>query len=270
MVSLLLGGAVPAEALDVALAGKLLGTAKKDGGTRVLACGAIARRMVARAVCTVRSDSIQRAVSELQYGVGVPCGLETLHKSISADAEQCPDMAFVSLDLKSAFTRMRRRAVLRRVRERCPELEGLVVQWYGRATVHSAAGAGGVSHLVEQQEGLDQGCPLSPALFSIGLAPELCALRDFLRTLDPRCKAWAYLDDAYLTVPKAHLHRALEAASALFAGLGLELNTSKTKVWCPDGQVTALPDGTGAWVVDALPCSGSTVTFVRARHDADD
>jgi len=31
------------------------------------------------------------------------------------------------------------------VRERCPELEGLVVQWYGRATVHSAAGAGHVA-----------------------------------------------------------------------------------------------------------------------------
>ncbi|CAK0792837.1 unnamed protein product, partial [Prorocentrum cordatum] len=224
-LSLLLGGAVPAGALDVALAGKLLGTAKKDGGTRVLACGAIARRMVARAVCTVRSDSIQRAVSELQYGVGVLCGLETLHK-----------------------------AVLRGVRERCLELEGLVVQWYGRATVHSAAGASGVYHLVEQQEVLDQGCPLRPALFSIGFgfAPELCALRDFLRTLGPRCKVWAYLDDAHLTVPKAHLHQALKAASALFADLGLELNTSKTKIWCPDGQVAALPDGTGAWVVDAL------------------
>ncbi|CAK0858984.1 unnamed protein product [Prorocentrum cordatum] len=168
MPSLLLGGAVPAEALDVALAGKLSGTAKNHGGT---------------AECTVRYDSIRRAVSELQVGVAVPCGLGALHKSISSDAEQCPDLAFVSLDL-SAFTRLRRRAVLRRVRERCPDLEGLVVQWYSRATVHSAAEAGEVSHLVEQQEGLDQRCPISPALFSIALAPELYALRDFLRTLD--------------------------------------------------------------------------------------
>ncbi|CAK0888072.1 unnamed protein product, partial [Prorocentrum cordatum] len=98
----------------------------------------------------------------------------------------------------------------------------------------------------------------------------LSALRDFLCTLDPRCKVWAYLDDAYLTVPKAHLHQALKKASALFADLGLELNTSMTKVWCPDGQVAAMPDGAEAWVVDALPCLGSTVTFVRARHDADD
>ena len=52
----LVGGHVPSEALDVILAGKLLGLAEKDDGTRVLACGAAARRMVARAVCAVRRD----------------------------------------------------------------------------------------------------------------------------------------------------------------------------------------------------------------------
>ena len=35
----LAGGQVPPAALDVALAAKLLGIAKRDGGTRVLACG---------------------------------------------------------------------------------------------------------------------------------------------------------------------------------------------------------------------------------------
>ena len=266
----LVGGDVPPEALDLALAGRLQGRAKKDGGTRVLACGAIARRMVARAVCTLRADSIKTAVSELQYGIGVPAGLEMLHKSISAEAEQSPDMAFVSLDLKSAFTRIRRRALLRRVRQRCPELESLVAQWYGRVTVHAAAGAGGASRKAEQQEGLDQGCPLSPALFSIGIGSELCAFRDYLRALDPRCKVWAYLDDAYFTVPKALLHQALAMATTLFSQLGLELNVAKTKVWCPDGRAASLPDGAGAWVVDALPCLGSTVSFVRARPDEDD
>ena len=114
--SRLADGDVPPYALDLALAGRLQGRAYKDGGTRVLACMAMGRRMVARAVYTLQADSIKTAVSTLQHGIGLPAGLETLHKSISAEAEQSPDLAVISLDFKSAFTRIRRQAVLRRVR----------------------------------------------------------------------------------------------------------------------------------------------------------
>ena len=119
--------------------------------------------MVAKAVCAVRGDRLAQAASNLQYGVGVSCGLEKLHKSVAAEAEQSPDMAFVSIDLKSAFTRVRRRVLIRRVREACPELEPLVKQWYGRTTHHVATGSGGSSRVVEQHDGVDQSGRVSAA-----------------------------------------------------------------------------------------------------------
>ena len=236
----LLGGEVPAEALDIALAGKLLGLAKKDDGTRVLACGTIARRLVARAACAVRKDKVIEVVTELQYGF-VPSGVEALHKSLSARSEEHPDMAYVSLDMYSAFTRMRRRDVLRCIRRLCPEFEPLFRQWYARSAIHVAAGGASGSRLVSQNEGLDQGCPLSPAFFCMGLASPLTDFRDNLQQLDDRCKVWAYLDDIYFSVPKAMLDQAIRLATRLFGEVGLELNMAKTRVWCPDGDHLLVP-----------------------------
>ncbi len=66
----------------------------------------MSRRLVARAVCAVRKGRIRAVAGPHQYGVGRSCGLEALHKAVSAEAEQAGDMAFVSLDLRSAFTRV--------------------------------------------------------------------------------------------------------------------------------------------------------------------
>ena len=263
----LVGGDVPSEALDVVLSGKLLGLAKKDDGTRVLACGAVARRLVARAVCAVRKDRILEVVTDMQFGVGIPSGVEAVHKAMSARAEEHPDMAYVSLDMKSAFTRIRRRHVLRNIRRLCPELEPLFQQWYARRTLHVAAGGASESRVITQTDGLDQGCPLSPAFFCIGLAPTLLTFRDSLQQLDSRCRVWAYLDDVYFSVPKALLEQAMTAARRAFGEAGLELNDTKTKLWCPGGVADGLPAGSAPLCVDKLPCLGSTLKFVRSRDD---
>ena len=243
--------------------------AKKDDGTRVLACGAVARRMVARAVCAVRKDRILEVVTELQFGVGVPSGVEAVHKAMSARAEEHPDMAYVSLDMKTAFKRMRRRQVLRQVRRVCPELEPLFKQWYARSTIHVAAGGTSESRTVTQEEGLDEGCPLSPAFFCIGLAPSLVHFQEALKQVDKRCQVWAYLDDVYFSVPKQYLERAMVAARESFGLAGLELNVAKTKVWCPNGSSAGIPDSLMILCVRKLPCLGSTLSFVRVRDEDD-
>jgi hypothetical protein len=233
----------------------------------VLACGAVARRMVARAVCAVRKDRILEVVTDMQFGVGVPSGVEAVHKAMSAGAEEHPDMAYVSLDMKSAFTRMRRRHVLRNVRRLCPELEPLFRQWYARRTIHVAAGGASESRVITQVDGLDQGCPLSPAFFCIGMAPTLLEFRNSLQQLDTRCQVWAYLDDVYFSVPKAFVKQAMAAARRAFGDAGLELNVAKTRIWCPDRVTQGLPAECAPHCVDKLPCLGSTLTFVRARDD---
>ena len=267
----LVTGQVPQEALELALAGKLLGLVKQDGGTRVLACGAVARRLVARAVAHVRRDMLTEQATDMQFAVGRKCGIEEMHKSITAHAESVKDMAIVSVDFRNAFTRIRRRMVLRAVERRCPALADLFVSWYERTTKHVVSGGVGAARVVQQADGLDQGCPLSPAFFAIGEADQLSALRAWVRGLDPRCCVWSYLDDLYFSCPKGCVGQALAKVHELFGPLGLELNPGKTRVWCPDGDNTDVPAALTEQLVTSLPCLGSTVGFVRQRvQDEDD
>ena len=179
-------------------------------------------------------------------------------------------MVYASLDMMSAFTRMKRRHVLRQVRALCPELEPLFRQWYARRTIHVAAGGASESRVVHQDDGLDQGCPLSPAFFCIGLVPELLQFRDALLRLDARCRVWAYLDDVYFPVPKSMLQQAMGFARDIFGEAGLELSVNKTRLWCPDQVTDGLPADCAPFCVGKLPCLGSTLSFVRQRDSEDD
>ena len=230
-----------------------------------MACGAVPRRIVARAVSQVRGDAIKEQVTDLQYAVGRKCGIEAMHKSITANAEAAPDLAIVSVDFSSAFTRIRRRKVLRALERRCPDLAALFASWYERSTKHVVAGAGSPARVVEQEDGLDQGCPMSPAFFALGIADQLVALLARLRAVDSRCRIWSFLDDIYFTCPKLQLKEALQCVHELFQPLGLELNVLKTKLWCPDGALADVPAELKPLCGPCLPCLGSTVGFVRQR-----
>eukprot|EP00973_Karenia_brevis_P039702 5480888-Karenia_brevis.AAC.1 len=201
----------------------------------------------------------------MQFGVNVPAGAETLHKVLTAKSEEFPDHVFASVDVRSAFRRVRRRKLFRALRSRCPDLEALARQWYDREGKHVASGLGRDAKLVSQVLGLDEGCPLSPAFFAIAMAPALDDLRGELRTLSAETWVYAYLDDVYLVVPRRHLGAAMLRAQTVLGELGLALNPTKTKIWFPSGPPQDVPAWLQPCVVSALPCLGSTVTFVRRR-----
>ena len=261
----LAGGSVPDEALSLALAGRLVGLTNRTGGTRVIACGGVPRRMVGRAVCKVRAGAIADAVGDLQYGVGRTAGAEALQKVLTAKAESAPSYAFLSLDIHSAFGRVRRSSMLAAVAQRCPPLLQLAQQWYRRRSVHVARGQGDPSAFVSQDVGLDQGCPLSPALFAITLAGPLEALSAWLRGRDPLTGAYAYLDDVYLVVPLTLVRETLQQAAALVGALGLDFHEDEARVWFPQGPPVGLEPVLAARLAKALPCLGSHLSFVRPR-----
>jgi Reverse transcriptase (RNA-dependent DNA polymerase). len=94
--------------------------------------------------------------------------------------------------------------------------------------------------------GVDQGDPLSPALFALGLAPVLERLKTELQRLacergfsERDVMVLAYLDDVCLGVPPDLAEEALAVAEQLLAECGLQLNLTKCKAWSPSGVCPA-------------------------------
>ena len=87
---------------------------------------------------------------------------------------------------KNALNNMHRSAVLQAFVG--TPLGQVASLWYGKATDHRYWGTRGGLHKVRAARGLDQGCPLSPGLFSAALAPCLDEVLLGLRRLDRRAE----------------------------------------------------------------------------------
>ena len=87
-------------------------------------------------------------------------------------------------------------------------------------------------------DGILQGCPLSPAVFALAVAPALARVAAALRELDQAALVFAYLDDVVIHVDAQHAEAASALLAAEFGPLGLTLHADKTAVWL---SLVALP-----------------------------
>ena len=114
--------------------------------------------------------------------------------------------------------------------------------------------------------GVDQGCPLSPALFAVGIAEPLAELAAAVRRQDPHARVISYLDDIYIVVDPQHAAAAFDRARQLFEPLGLELNRSKCTAWSAMGPLN-VPEALADLRVPTFKCLGSAMHFVVAAAD---
>jgi hypothetical protein len=124
-----------------------------------------------------------------------------VHKCITALTEACPTAAVLAFDASNAFNTLPRTQVLAAVRARAPALLPTVTAWLGRATTHTFWDSAGKGLPVHATTGVDQGCPLSPALFAIGIADALEVIHTRLLQLDGGARLFSYLDDIMVVVP---------------------------------------------------------------------
>ena len=184
---------------------------------------------------------------------------------VCALAEAMPAAAVVSFDASNAFNTIPRQNVLGAVARRAPALLGVANAWLARETTHTYWPHDGAALEVRAQAGVDQGCPLSPAFFAIGIADALSRADARLTHLHPSARIFSYLDDVVVVVPAGLADRACEIVEEELTAAGLTLNRDKTQAWTP-ARGTALPQQLEARRVDALTVLGNPVPW----YDRDD
>ena len=87
------------------------------------------------------------------------------------------------MDIANAFTAINRDAALDAVQRKAPQLYNIVYHWLKNSTEHVLATMDADDPIsFTQHVGLDQGCPLSPAVYCITVAEPLAHIEHVMRT----------------------------------------------------------------------------------------
>ena len=197
--------------------------AEKD--LRPIVSGNIFKRIISKAAVAHITSEIVMHLQPLQFGVGIKGGCEAIiHacNNIIRQANLPNDFVMASVDFENAFNRVNRQKMFDFVRKHFPSISNYVERTYG---ISSELLYG--EFIVSASSGVQQGDPLSPALFCLILQPLLeviAAISDI--------KVFAYLDDTYIFGPLAQGESALSYLDIEGPASGLILS-SKTRLWSP-------------------------------------
>lgn len=263
VLNLILNGTIPDIAAEGLRDARLIALTKKQGGYRPIAIGNTLRRLAARIATSQLKRSIQAYLEPVQFGVGTTDGTTTLAQLVDLDS-YTPGNWVLQLDGKNAFNSISRTHVLSEATRRFPKLRGLLQVLYGDDPQLHLRTQGGFRTLTSSN-GVQQGCPLSPALFAIGMHPAL------LKATRGEAKCRAYLDDVMVTGTRQACTIAWQELKMDLSMVGIQLQAHKCKVWsrmeappepymwediaqvCKDGlDILGIPVGTVAYRKQAI------------------
>ncbi|GJR17908.1 putative reverse transcriptase domain-containing protein [Tanacetum coccineum] len=144
--------------------------------------------------------------------------------SVNRLIEACGDdigLSMLLVDFKNAFNLVDREVMLREVRLYCPAISRWVEFYYSNpARLYYG------EHILRSCQGVQQGDPLGPLLFSLVLHPLICKIRD---SFSLSLHAW-YLDDGTIVGDTMVVGMVLELIMEDGSGFGLHLNVDKTEL----------------------------------------
>ncbi|GKB75706.1 reverse transcriptase domain-containing protein [Tanacetum coccineum] len=203
------------------------GVRPDSGDIRPIAVRTIWRRLVSKVCAVMVGHSLDGYLDGLQFGVGVSGGGEAILHVVNRLIKGRGDdvgLSMLLVDFKNAFNLVDRGVMLQEVRLRCPSISRWVEFCYSNpARLYYG------EHTLLSCQGVQQGDPLGPLLFSSVLHPLICKIRDSFSLC---LHAW-YLDDGTIVGDTLVVGKVLELIMEDGPRCGLHLNVDKTEVFWP-------------------------------------
>ena len=215
-----------APGMQMLCASRLIPLDKPDGGVRPIAVGEIFYRIIMKTI--MKTYFYPQCLHPFQFGVGSPGGVEPivclLERFISG--LEYPDFnCIISLDFSNAFNSLKRSSLATAVRTHLRALYKPVKWAYGKPSPLVATD-GDTLQILESSDGVRQGDPLGPLLFSLGVKDVLEGLQE---VVGDRGRVVAYLDDVFVIAKDNILDEIEDYFTA--QDLNLQLNRSKCQAY---------------------------------------
>ncbi|XP_062510478.1 uncharacterized protein LOC134186508 [Corticium candelabrum] len=165
--------------------------------------------------------------SPLQHGVSTEVGTDLLLHHIQILLEANSDWIALKTDAKNAFTSIHRSHLPQQVMKSFHILTNHVMQMYS-GFCSLVFLQYNVPVILSSKEGIHQGDPLGPVLFSLGIQQTLVDLQSNFQAV----RVLAYLDDVFLVGPAKHVLDAFSTLQPEFFKIGLEIQEAKCEIYC--------------------------------------
>ena len=261
-VNISLGGYLPPELQAYLCGGRLIPLIKKDGGVRPLVVGETLRALVSKVALKFLGNSVD-ALQPLQVGVGgkgpvIQAAVVTAKSWVNSLKD---DEILLKVDLSNAYNTIARSACLRGIAQYCPDLS----RWAAWCLCGTSKVFYG-DHIIPCATGVQQGDPLAPLLFSVGLHTVIYQA-DALAGVT---QIW-YMDDGLLKGPRREIAQHLARIQHKLANIGLCINKTKCEIYGPATSspiiglegVPVIQDRDG-WTYLGIPLCEQTVRALQA------
>jgi hypothetical protein len=186
-VNMSLNGEIPVDVISTFYGAKLIALSKKDGGIRPIAICNVLRCVISKVVSHSVLEKANKQFLPIQMGVDTRLGSEAVVHSCRKYIASTKDSKKVlfKIDFRNAFNCIRRDKMLNIVFHKFSEIHRYVWQCYRHPTLLVNR-----SRVIYSAEGIQQGDPIGPLLFSL-------TINDLTHSLKSELNSW-FLDDATL------------------------------------------------------------------------